>query len=89
MTGSDGKFTVTTLRPDDGIYPGKYKVTIVKYEEYGPEPNAVLGDYGEMVQPSRPQKNVLPVKYENTTTSGIAITVEKGRSVPLEINLVD
>lgn len=30
----DGSFTITTLNPGDGAYPGKYKVTLKVFESY-------------------------------------------------------
>ena len=88
ITDTSGKFKVTTLKPEDGIGPGNYKVTIIKFEEYGDLPPKVMDDYGDMVQPVRPQKNVLPKKYENPATSGLTVTIDKGKKTE-NFELVD
>ena len=86
---SSGKFEVTTLKSEDAIGPGNYKVKIVKFEEYGELPSKVANDDGEMVQPARPQKNTLPKKYENPNSSGLTATIEKGNKATLTFVLVD
>ena len=80
-TDAQGKFKATTLKPQDGIFPGNYKVTIAKFEEYGPPPKMVMNDNGEMVSEGRPVKNVLPVKYEKVETSELTVTIEKKKTM--------
>ena len=79
-TDANGGFKVTTLKPQDGIFPGNYKVTIVKYEEYGPEPPKVMNSEGEMVSAGRPVKNTLPAKYEKKEASELTVTMEKKKN---------
>ena len=74
-TDADGKFKTTTLKPQDGIFPGTYKVTIAKYEEYGPPPKMVMNDDGEMVSEGRPVRTVLPEKYAKPESSGLTVTI--------------
>ena len=80
ITDANGKFKTTTLKPEDGIAPGNYKVTVIKFEEYGDLPSKVKNDDGEMVQPPRDQRNSLPKKYENPTDSGLTVTIAQGKN---------
>ena len=73
-TDAAGKFTMTTLHPNDGVAPGDYRVTVSKYEFYGEAPPPQMID-GEEVLSSRPQRSVIPMKYEEANTSGLVLTV--------------
>jgi len=79
-TDAQGKFTVTTLKPSDGLYPGTYKVTVIKYEEYGPEAPPTKGDDGEMIPGGRAVKNVLPAKYEKQDKTELTANIEKKKN---------
>ena len=35
ITDSAGRFTMTTLKENDGVYPGEYWVMVTKYEQSG------------------------------------------------------
>jgi hypothetical protein len=61
VTDADGKFTLTTLNPKDGIAPGEYKVAISKYKE---------GPTGAPI-------SLLPEKYDDVNRSGFTATVPK------------
>ena len=89
VAGGDGRFKVTTLQPEDGITPGNFRVTIVKYEEYGPQLPQVMSDDGIMVDQSRPQRNILPGKYANPDTSGLTANIEGTKLVTLQFDLAD
>lgn len=41
----DGSFTITTLNPGDGAYPGKYKVTLKVFESYVTQKSLVDAKY--------------------------------------------
>ena len=86
-TDANGKFKVTTLKPNDGMFPGTYKVAIAKYEEYGPPRQAKDSD-GNVVGEEYDTKNVFPEKYASPDTSGLTVTIEKKKNTP-EFNLVD
>ena len=86
-TDSSGKFKTTTLKPNDGMFPGTYKVAIAKYEEYGP-PRQEKDSDGNVIGEEYDMKNVFPEKYANPATSGLTITIEKKKNTP-EFNLVD
>ena len=87
-TDAGGKFKTTTLKPQDGLFPGNYKVTITKREEYGPPGKTHVNEEGETVQDGRPTKNVLPEKYEKVETSGLTATIEKKKNA-VTFDLVD
>ena len=74
VTDASGRFKVRTLQPDDGAYPGEYAVTAIKYV---PDPrNPAVDSY-----------NILPEKYANPSTSGIAVTVGPRGSKDIAIEL--
>jgi len=86
LTDADGKFKVTTLKSDDGIFPGNYKVTITKYEETG-EVRRYQDEDGN-TQEERLIKNVLPAKYEKAGTSDLTAVIEQKRNTA-DFALVD
>ena len=79
ITDSAGKFRMTTLKENDGAFPGTYAVTVTKYEQSGeiivlPE---IDPETGERITFS-PSVNRLPAVYENQMKSPLEITVPKG-----------
>ena len=80
-TDARGVFQLTTLKPQDGVFPGNYTVTIIKYEEYGKEPPLVMNSEGDMIPSGgRPVRNVLPAKYGTPETSGLTSRIEKRKN---------
>ena len=72
VTGDDGKYSLTTLKPGDGAPPGTYKVTV-----HHPTPK----------DSSQPQvKGLFHPKYESPETSKLEYTVKKGDN-PFDIVL--
>jgi hypothetical protein len=49
MTDADGKFQLTTLKPGDGARPGRYKVTVSKVENLGPESQITAQEMSDMI----------------------------------------
>ena len=74
-TDTNGIFTMGTLQPLDGVTPGNFIVTVVKYEKFGPAPEKAVNDDGEETTPPHPVQNVLPEKYAAKQTSDIKLTV--------------
>jgi hypothetical protein len=77
VTDSSGMFKMTTLQPNDGVFPGEYTVTITKYEFLKTERKPLKEN-----EESSPltQENKLPEKYADTQNSGLVITVtESGK----------
>ncbi|MDR1923615.1 MAG: Ig-like domain-containing protein [Planctomycetaceae bacterium] len=87
QTDAQGKFLMTTLSPQDGVTPGKFAVTVIKYEKYGPPPLKVINESGEDVTPPHPEKNVLPKKYETRETSDIQVTIPDSGDKNITIDL--
>ena len=87
-TDANGIFRVTTLKPQDGLYPGTYKVTIIKYEEYGPPPKITINEDGEEISSGRQLRNALPAKYEKQDKTELTATIEK-KSNKVNFDLVD
>jgi hypothetical protein len=58
----DGTFRLTTLKPGDGAFPGKYKVTVQQ-----PHPNPERRQYA---------KPVVDLIYEDEATTPLEATVE-------------
>ncbi|MCF0234321.1 MAG: carboxypeptidase regulatory-like domain-containing protein [Thermoguttaceae bacterium] len=73
-TDAEGKFAATTLAPGDGVFPGKYLVTITKYT-FVNGPEAEINDEPEEDAPAPEQANELPAVYENAEQSGLTIEV--------------
>jgi hypothetical protein len=72
--GPDGRFTLSTFAPGDGVRPGAYKVRIASY----------LSEARMDVPGSG--KPAVPEKYWDANTSGLTFKVE-GKSQSLDLNL--
>ena len=75
---SNGNFTMRTLQPDDGVYPGEYNVSITRFEFVGSKPEAVIEDNPTKEAVGQAQENKLPKKYANPQSSGLTISVPPG-----------
>ncbi|MES2788262.1 MAG: carboxypeptidase-like regulatory domain-containing protein [Planctomycetota bacterium] len=76
-TDASGTFQLRTFDPDDGAAPGKFTVTVKKFEFLYPPGG------GEI------EKQLLPVKYGNPTSSGLTATVVEGEENDLTFELND
>ena len=80
-TDEKGHFSMMTLNPGDGAFPGEYVVTIAKTEQMGEPKKETMPD-GKVVERGRTDERIremLPVKYKEAKTSGLTITIpEKG-----------
>jgi hypothetical protein len=75
-TDKDGKFRLTTTKPDDGALPGEYKVTVVYAEGAEPPPSqdvkgAFTGFEKAATQKLKPPKYNVPAKYQDPDQSGL------------------
>jgi hypothetical protein len=87
QTNEQGQFVMTTLSPQDGVTPGEFIVTVVKYEKYGTPPAKKVDESGEDITPPHPEKNVLPPKYESRESSDIKVTVPAAGDKNIKIEL--
>jgi hypothetical protein len=94
VTDATGKYTLTTRKSGDGAVPGRYKVTMAKYE--GKEtpttdPSQAHANYDisneyppgynpDAVPEAPPSQNLLPAQYSDPATSGFSAEVVKGEN---------
>ncbi|MDR2642573.1 MAG: carboxypeptidase-like regulatory domain-containing protein [Planctomycetaceae bacterium] len=88
-TDAKGNFTMMTLNPGDGVFPGDYLVTVEKTEitgEYRQEPTPD-SDKSKLID-TRQIKDLLPVKYSNINTTDLSVSIsEKGnKKIVLELS---
>ena len=73
-TITDGNYSLTTLSPGDGAFPGKYQVTVVSKDvdssAVNTAPNS-LNRLKKVAAVNLTAKNRVPAKYELPTTSGL------------------
>ena len=86
-TDAEGKFQLTTRKPNDGAVPGDYVVTVSKSDgateatAYDPSKGGALSpDYIKQMQnvskgSKDPAKGALPAKYASIKDSGLVRTV--------------
>ena len=89
LTDSNGKFIVMTLQPDDGIFPGNYKVTVTKKmpdREITQEEHESRKSTG-MVAPKF--IDTLPAKYAKVESTPLSITFEKKGNTAIVFELTD
>ncbi len=82
VTDDKGSFAMTTLDPGDGVYPGEYRVSIVKDKIEGGLSQEEARERYENPDKFRgqpiPEQTVvheIPVKYADINESGLTITV--------------
>ncbi len=64
--GPDGRYSMTTKKPDDGVVPGEYRVVIESYKE------------GEDPESKAPRTKILPAKYYDSKLSGLKASIKAG-----------
>ena len=86
-TDASGKFSLMTLVPGDGAYPGTYRVMVSKTEASGG--SIVEGTEGAdpKFRDDRTMIDYLPQKYKDPETSGIEITIPPKGTKTIEIQL--
>jgi len=86
FTDSNGKYALTTWEAGDGARPGEYRVKVSKQEQQAVDPSKMVKNlsieeeqktYVESKKPRPPAKSLIPSKYQDEQTSGLAHTVEK------------
>jgi len=84
LTDAKGGFVVMTLQPEDGIFPGNYKVTVTKETT-----NVPLPKQGERTGPAPKFTNQLPAKYAVLATTPLSITFEQKGNKNIVFDLTD
>ena len=73
-TITDGNYSLTTLSPGDGAFPGKYQVTVVSKDvdssAVSAAPNS-LNRLKKVAAANLAAKSRIPAKYELPSTSGL------------------
>jgi hypothetical protein len=77
-TDAQGKFSLTTNKPNDGVVPGDYRVSVSPKTKERPE-----GDYSADPPPPFPQK------YTDPTATDLKVTVKSGGSNDFPLELKD
>jgi hypothetical protein len=86
LTDKSGFVKMSTFKPEDGVMPDEYKVTIAKeqvVEEL--DPNLPIGSN---VISSKTVFHI-PQKYNDTSTSGLTANVVKGQNNDYVFDLID
>ncbi len=78
--GADGSYEMTTFANNDGVRPGKYKVSIQVF----PGEGEGGGLPGQEFAGKRPP---IPPKYAQPTTSGLTAEVKDGENPPIDFTL--
>lgn len=76
ITDSAGRFTMTTLKENDGVYSGEYWIIITKYEQSGEfvKTGEIDTETGKDILFEK-SVNRLPAIYENYRESQLRVTV--------------
>jgi hypothetical protein len=72
---ADGVYRLSSFRPNDGVMPGEYRVTVVSYSS-PPDP-----EHG------KPPVSRIPARYGDPVQSGLSFTVPPGARGPLVFDI--
>ena len=89
-TNANGRFSMMTLDPGDGVFPGEYSVSVSKTEPVGEGIPSVSRE-GEVVE-GRVQRDgryrdLLPAKYSVAKDSGLKVTIPAKGDKKIEFQL--
>lgn len=93
-TDANGKYVLTTFSANDGALPGQYRVSILKYETPPRTPSSkseaeyVPPEAAGLAQQATIPKNLLPAKYADVKTSGLAATVSESGENRFDFSLL-
>ena len=87
-SGTNGNFNLLTLEPDDGVYPGEYKVIVKKTKTTGT--NMVL-DPDDRRNPAalddRVTVHLLPRKYSESSMTDLTVTIPAKGNKSIQLQL--
>ncbi|MCL2120136.1 MAG: hypothetical protein FWH27_17095 [Planctomycetaceae bacterium] len=75
----NGNYAVSSLKANDGIAPGKYRVYLTNTENYKPNPGGGL----EILE------NTVDFKYHKPDSSGLTVDVKKSTTFDFEVDRFD
>jgi len=87
ITGSDGKFKLTTYQTDDGAPAGRYKVSIAWTPPKAPPSTSDPAKATGGVPSKAPEADRLHGKYGDPKTSGLTAEIKADGPNKLEFNL--
>src|SRR5215213_9538816 len=86
---SDGSFSLTTQKRDDGVMKGSYQIVVLAYKPHPGEPKT-REEHEAMAQKGGIERGyIIPVKYTEPATSGLSDTVDENHSGFKKIELKD
>jgi hypothetical protein len=92
MSDKDGTFRLTTLKPNDGAYPGSYKVIVTYQEPYeaatpaGGMQSAFKGfEKTQKTGAKKPPKYVIPAKYGDPAKTDLKYTVPAEGNIEIDL----
>jgi len=86
VSGTGGKFAMSTLDPNDGILPGNYRVSVSKKTGIGGDTSAFSNERA-VVQDSRQTINHLPAKYSSGSATDLSVSIPPKGDKNIEIKL--
>jgi hypothetical protein len=87
-TNAEGKFSLTTFKPQDGAVPGEYKLTLMPGDQ---EPPGIPGSEAEVLKRARAGKNPRPTlnihpNYGNVMRTPLTLVVPPREEVRIVLN---
>jgi hypothetical protein len=80
-TDAEGKFTLTTFKPNDGAVPGKQRISVSKLEPFNPANGGADRTTTTNVAPNPARRWLIPRRYGDVETSGLSADIpEEGVS---------
>jgi hypothetical protein len=89
-TDANGNFSMMTLNPNDGVYPGEYIVTATKTEYRGEireEQPKGSDERSKIIHDNREIIEHLPLKYAASDTTDLKITIPAGGNKKIAFDL--
>ena len=92
-TKDDGSFVMQTYVPGDGVIPGSYKITVVKYAKSDKRYDAPGDESDDYVGNTEPPEEsvvdegmIVPVRYADASQTDLRAVVEAGQPID-DLNL--
>jgi hypothetical protein len=92
ISGSSGRFRLQAFPTKEGAVPGSYRVVVTKNEPSGsgawkPEDFGEDAAHAAASPPPSSMKNVLPARFADPKSSGVAVTIPPDGASDLTIDL--